>query len=226
MKIAIGDVPCEVVTESEAQTETVEALRRKHCQVRRPKFTVVEPGLVLDIALEAATDGADGVGRPLDHILGGIQSVCERRRAVKPIGQLEQRVDQPTHVGAAGEQYRVMNEFAADECKSFWASGKREFGLVKEFPCRNRRPAGSQNAKVPTARGFHAQSPLYRKTPLRKCLLQFSPGPHRGRGGSNRISGICNNGEGGLLSLIKKIRETITARQRRTPEELAPAKGS
>src|SRR5215469_2416020 len=69
MKVAIGDVAREIVTEAERETEPIEALCRKHGQVGRPEFMVVEPGFILDIAFEAAADSTNSIGRSLDYIL-------------------------------------------------------------------------------------------------------------------------------------------------------------
>src|SRR5690348_938570 len=63
VKVCVGDVAREIVSETESQRETIEALPRQHRQVLFPEGAVVEPRLVFHIALKAPADRAYLVGR-------------------------------------------------------------------------------------------------------------------------------------------------------------------
>ncbi len=67
VKVAIGDIGGEIVAQAQREAEAVEALGREHRQVAAPKFLVVKPALVLDVAGKGPPDGTHGVGGSFDR---------------------------------------------------------------------------------------------------------------------------------------------------------------
>ena len=66
MEITIGNMTGEVVTQTEGEIKTIEALCSQHGQVGRPKFAVVVPRLVLHITFKTAIDDTNRIRRLLN----------------------------------------------------------------------------------------------------------------------------------------------------------------
>src|SRR5436190_7251097 len=102
MKIGVGDVGRKIVADAEREAKAIKPLSRKFSQVGLPEGAIVEPGFVLDIAVERASDAADFVGRPLNNAFDGAQIFQRVLGEANAIGELKHAVNEAANVGAAG----------------------------------------------------------------------------------------------------------------------------
>src|SRR5690348_382871 len=111
MKIGVRNVGREIVADAECEAEAVEPLGREFSKIRIPKRTIIEPRLVLDVAVEGTRDTADFICRSLNNGLDRSKIFERVLRKANAIGQFEHCINEATNVGTASQE--VVLAFAA-----------------------------------------------------------------------------------------------------------------
>jgi hypothetical protein len=181
-----------VVLQAERHAEPVEAVGRQHRQILAPHRAIMEPALVLDIALKAARNAAHAVGRLLHDRMGNAEHGDRIGAVADAVGELGDGVGKPARIVAGGEQDRSVGIRRRDERERLRHRRDGRAGPPQQILCGRRGDAGDPNAGGGRARLIERARHLDRDLSCREGLAQLFRSPAGGCDGGNRITRIDN----------------------------------